>query len=92
MGAPWDALLERNAAGRQPIGAPVLVVQGTADPLVPAAVTEAFVQRLCQFGATVDFRRYPDVGHGAVIAAAMPDMLAWATGRTRGEPAPSTCA
>ncbi|MCD6033766.1 MAG: hypothetical protein K0S78_5952 [Thermomicrobiales bacterium] len=92
MGAPWDALLERNAAGRQPIGAPVLVVQGMADPLVPAAVTEAFVQRLCQLGATVQLRSYPDVGHGAVIAAAMPDMLTWATDRLQAEPAPSTCA
>ena len=35
MAAPWDILLERNAAGRKPISAPVMVVQGTADPLVP---------------------------------------------------------
>jgi pimeloyl-ACP methyl ester carboxylesterase len=90
--APWAALLERNAAGGQPIGAPVLVVQGTADPLVPAAATEAFVQRLCQLGAAVELRLYPGFGHGAVIAAAMPDILAWANGRLGGEPAPSTCA
>jgi hypothetical protein len=63
-----------------------------ADPLVPAAVTEAFVQRLCQLGATVQLRSYPDVGHGAVIAAAVPDMLTWATDRLQAEPAPSTCA
>ena len=89
--APWDALLERNAAGRQPIGAPVLVVQGAADPLVPAEVTQAFVQRLCRLGAAAQLRLYPEVGHGPVIAAAMPDMLAWAAGRRHGEPAPSTC-
>ena len=68
-----------------------LVVQGTADPLVPAAATEALVQRLCQLGATVQLRLYPDVGHGAVIAAAMPDMLTWAAARQQGDPAPSSC-
>jgi pimeloyl-ACP methyl ester carboxylesterase len=76
MAVPWDILLERNAAGRQPISAPVLVVQGTTDPLVPPTSTEAFVQRLCDLGSAVQFTRYPDVGRGTVIAAAMPDMLA----------------
>jgi pimeloyl-ACP methyl ester carboxylesterase len=88
---PWAELLERNAAGRQPISAPVLVVQGMADPLVPAATTEAFVQRLCRLGSDVQLNLYPDVGHGAVIAAAMPDMLAWAADRKNGEALSSTC-
>jgi pimeloyl-ACP methyl ester carboxylesterase len=91
MAAPWAALLERNAAGRQPIGAPVLVVQGTDDPLVPAPTTEAFVDRLCGLGTDVQMRLYPDVGHGAVITAAMPDMLAWAAARRVGKAEPSTC-
>ena len=84
-------LLERNAAGRVPISAPVLVVQGTADPLVPIATTEAFVQRLCLLGSDVQLNLYPEVGHGAVIAKAMPDMLAWIADRQAGEPASSTC-
>ena len=91
MAPPWDILLERNAAGRLPISAPILVVQGTADPLVPLATTEAFVQRLCGLGSAVQFNRYPDVGHGAVIAAAMPDMLAWAAHQQEGNDASSTC-
>jgi len=91
MAAPWVEFLERNAAGRQPISAPVLVVQGTADPLVPAATTEAFVRRLCRLGSDVQFNRYPEVGHGAVIAAAMPDMLAWAADRQDGKASSSTC-
>jgi alpha-beta hydrolase superfamily lysophospholipase len=91
MAAAWTDLLERNAAGRQPIAAPVLVVQGTADLLVPAAATEALVSRLCQLGTTVQLTLYPEIGHGAVIATAMSDMLAWANARRNGEPAPSTC-
>jgi pimeloyl-ACP methyl ester carboxylesterase len=90
-GPPWDNLLERNAAGRQPISAPVLVVQGTADLLVPATTTEAFVQRLCRLGSDVQLNRYPEVGHGAVISAAMRDMLTWAADRRNGSPASSTC-
>jgi pimeloyl-ACP methyl ester carboxylesterase len=91
MAAPWAELLERNAAGRQPISEPVLVVQGTADPLVPAATTDAFVQRLCRLGSDVQLNLYSQVGHGAVIAAAMPNMLAWAAERRIGSPASSTC-
>jgi pimeloyl-ACP methyl ester carboxylesterase len=91
MAPPWDILLERNAAGRQPISAPVLVVQGTADPLVPVATTEAFVQRLCLLGSDVQLNLYPEVGHGAVIAAAMPDMLVWAAGRPQGNAASASC-
>jgi pimeloyl-ACP methyl ester carboxylesterase len=91
MAPPWDILLERNAAGRMRISAPVMVVQGTADPLVPVATTEAFVERLCGLGSAVQVNRYPDVGHGAVIAAAMPDMLAWAADQQQGNGASSTC-
>jgi pimeloyl-ACP methyl ester carboxylesterase len=91
MAPPWADLLEQNAAGRLPISAPVLVVQGGADPLVPAATTEAFVQRLCLLGSAVQLTRYPEVGHGAVIAEAMPDMLAWAIDRMAEKPTASTC-
>jgi len=88
---PWIEPLERNAAGRAPTAAPVLVVQGTADLLVPSAVTETFVQRLCDTGTTVRLDLYPDVGHGAVIAAAMPDILTWVSDRLSGAPANSEC-
>ena len=60
---------------------------GNGRPLVPRP-REALVRRLCQ-GTDVQFRRYPNVGHGAVIAAAMPDMLAWAADRREGDPASS---
>jgi pimeloyl-ACP methyl ester carboxylesterase len=89
--APWAGLLAQNAAGQQRIDMPVLVAQGTADPLVPVAVTEALVGQLCRLGTDVELRRYPDVAHGAVIAAAMPDMLAWARERLAGRPTASTC-
>jgi pimeloyl-ACP methyl ester carboxylesterase len=90
--APWSDLLTQNAAGRQPINAPVLVVQGTADPLVPSAASEALVRQMCALGTDVEFLLYPEVGHGAVIAAAMPDMLTWASDRLAGRPATPSCA
>ena len=87
----WIEPMERNAAGRTPTAAPVLVVQGTADPLVPSAATESFVQRLCDNGTTVRLDLYPDVAHGAVITAAMPDILTWVSDRLSGAPPTSTC-
>ncbi|MFN8589818.1 MAG: alpha/beta fold hydrolase [Thermomicrobiales bacterium] len=90
--SPWSERIEQNAAGRQPIAAPVLVLQGAADPLVPVAVTDAFVARLRAAGTSVDYIVYPGVAHGAVIAAAMPDILAWSADRMAGDPSTSTCA
>ena len=62
-----------------------------ADPLVPADTTEAWVRRSCQLGTDVQLRLYPEAGHGAVIAVAMPDMLAWAIDRMAEKPVASTC-
>lgn len=91
LGQPWTGRIEQNAAGRQPIAAPVLVVQGTADPLVPAAATQAWVNRLCALGTDVELTLYPDVGHGAVIAAAMPGILTWIGDRRAGKAPASAC-
>lgn len=87
----WAGLLERNAAGGSPEKSPVLVVQGTDDPLVPSAATRAFVRKLCHNGTSVRLNLYPEVGHGAVIRTAMPDILDWAGDRPSRTPAGSTC-
>ena len=59
------------------IGGSVLVVQGAADQDVPALVTDAAVRHLRAFGSAITYRRYPGLGHDAVIGPSSCDVLAW---------------
>ena len=84
-------LLHQNSAGNRPAGAPLLIVQGSADTTIPHALTDAFVKKACAAGDTVDYRTYPGATHPSVIVAAQGDIVAWLRDRVAGTPAPSTC-
>jgi acetyl esterase/lipase len=88
----WTRRLEENRAGMRPAGAPLLVWQGAADDLVPAALTADFVARVCPRGGAVDYREYPGADHATVLAAARDDVLAFFAARVRGDRPASTCA
>jgi alpha-beta hydrolase superfamily lysophospholipase len=84
-------LLHENSAGNRPAGAPVLIVQGTADTTVPRVLTDAFTTKACAAGDTVDYRTYDGATHGSVIQAAQDDVVQWLKDRVAGKPAPTTC-
>jgi dipeptidyl aminopeptidase/acylaminoacyl peptidase len=46
------------------IKAPLLVVQGANDPIVPASESEKIVEKIKAKGGTVKYVRFPDEGHG----------------------------
>ncbi len=79
-----------NTPGQQRPEAPVLIVQGDADPIVPVPTVDAFVGRLCALGATVEYARYEGGDHTSVIATSRELVLGWLAARRDGEPAPST--
>jgi dienelactone hydrolase len=85
------ALLHHNSAGNRPAGAPVLIVQGTADTTIPKVLSDAFTAKACAAGDTVDYRTYDGATHGSVIVAAQDDVVAWLKDRVSGKPAPTTC-
>jgi pimeloyl-ACP methyl ester carboxylesterase len=92
LGIPaLQALLHQNSAGNRPAGAPLLVVQGTADTTIPQVLSDAFAKKACAAGDTVDYRTYLGATHGSVIVVAQDDIVAWLTDRADGKPAPSTC-
>ena len=68
-------ILHTNTAGNRPAGAPVLVVQGTADFLVPQQLTDLFVQKACAAGDTVDYRLIAGANHGIELDARRPTTL-----------------
>jgi pimeloyl-ACP methyl ester carboxylesterase len=87
---PWSTGLAADSAGAVRIGAPILIVQGTADQLYPANIAASFVRHICTRGEAVDYRTYPQIGHAVTIAAAR-GIIAWITGRFASRPPPSTC-
>ncbi len=84
-------LLHENSAGNRPAGAPVLIVQGSADTTIPKVLTDAFDAKACAAGDTVDYRVYDGATHGSVIVAAQDDVVRWLKDRVAGKPAPTTC-
>jgi alpha-beta hydrolase superfamily lysophospholipase len=90
---PWKDLAERNTPGSTRSDAPVLILQGTADPQVSARSTVEVARRLCGVGDTVDLQLFEGVGHGAAVftPARVLAALAWVDARFSGTPAASTC-
>lgn len=88
-----DRLRENSPRG--PIGVPVLIAQGDADPLVLPRQQARFVADRCAEGVAVDARVYAGLDHLSLVAASSPltdDLLAWTSARFAGEAGASTCA
>jgi alpha-beta hydrolase superfamily lysophospholipase len=85
------AIVRANSYGNRPAGAPLLVVQGTADQAVPQVVTDAFVKKACAAGDTVDYLLVPGADHGGELPAAASDIAAWFADRVSGATTTSTC-
>ncbi len=86
-----DAAL--NRPGQAPIAAPLLVVQGTADRLVPAATTAAFVRDQLCGAAGDDVEELVEHGadHTDILGAALPAVLQWFEQRLFGVAAAPGC-
>ncbi|WP_291036670.1 lipase family protein [Herbiconiux sp.] len=74
---PWQTMLQQNSAGNSPITVPVFVAQGLADRLVHPDATKGYVQLLCSQGTDVSFHELPDVTHGLIAEAAVPELMLW---------------
>jgi hypothetical protein len=85
------AALQQDRAGDVATPAPLLIVQGGRDALVPQAETDAFVQRACALGDRVDYRVLPTEDHVGARDASVNDVAAWMAARVAGLPAASTC-
>lgn len=88
---PSRAILEESMPGRARSVAPILLVQGGADRVVTPTRTQAFLQRACATGDTVDFRLYPDGTHDTTPALAKTDISVWLEDRLASRPASTTC-
>jgi len=88
---PWRGIMLRNTPGQAPAGAPVFIVQGTADTTVRPTITKQFGEHLCKQGTRVSFMLMKGVSHTFAAKNSVRQALAWMGDRFRGLPAPSDC-
>ena len=87
----WARLLAENSPGSARTPAPILLVQGDRDELVPLSSTRALERRLCGLGDTVELRVYPGQDHLRSAGASATDVVAWIGARLAGSPPSVTC-
>ena len=82
-----------NAPGAAPTPAPILIVQGTADEVVPADRTTGFVgDQLCrQQYDSVDYVVEPGVGHAQALDDSGPRIGRWLQARFTGSTGTDSC-
>ncbi len=90
--AAWQEHLEQNDPGHSPTYAPILIVQGEEDLLIPYRLDEQFAQMVCaRQHDRVTFDLYPTGGHYTATVQSRSAVLKWVAARFASEPAPSTC-
>jgi dipeptidyl aminopeptidase/acylaminoacyl peptidase len=87
---PWKTIAEKNNPGATRTNAPILIIQGDADPIVAPDVTARLADELCAEGETVDLRLLTGTAHVDAGHVAVPDVVQWIADRFAGKPAPTT--
>jgi alpha-beta hydrolase superfamily lysophospholipase len=89
--ASWTAVLTLNTPGNTATLKPVLVIHGDRDEVVPVAVSEVLMERLCSKRVIAELRRYPGADHASVIVEAQDEITSWIDERSKGSSAASSC-
>ena len=77
----WLEALDANQPGTSRIDAPVLILHGADDELVPVETSAVLQESLQKLGTAVDRVVYPGAGHADVALTSLTDVLAWITKR-----------
>jgi pimeloyl-ACP methyl ester carboxylesterase len=89
--ADWVATFDVNSPGAVAPTAPVLIIHGSADTVVPPILSEMIADDYCALGVTVQRIVYDGADHSTVITAALSTVQAWIADRLAGTPAPTSC-
>ncbi|WP_236735137.1 alpha/beta fold hydrolase [Mycolicibacterium elephantis] len=82
------AHLQRMSLPQRPATAPMLVLFGGEDALVPQEWTDRALRAACGMGDVIDIQLQPDKGHAAIDVSSA---FGWVNARFRDEPAPDSC-
>ncbi|HEX2054720.1 MAG TPA: lipase family protein [Actinomycetota bacterium] len=80
----WAEAIAQNTPGRRQTEAPVLLVHGNQDRVVPVEVTQLLFDRLCRMGVPAERQVYGGVDHGEILSASRDDVLEWIGAREDG--------
>jgi alpha-beta hydrolase superfamily lysophospholipase len=87
----WRRELLLNTPGRVASPVPVLIVQGTRDPIVPLTTSTKLFQRLCSTTQAAELDVVDHASHGDVVADSRATYLSWMQQRFAGLAPPSNC-
>ena len=86
---PWSDLILSNTPANVS-GAPVLLAQGTDDPVVKPQITTRFASRLCKAGSPVRFLEM-SADHLSIATRSVGEVLEWTAARFTGTQPGSDC-
>jgi pimeloyl-ACP methyl ester carboxylesterase len=84
----WADRITTNNPAQLSTPIPLFIYHGDADTTVPVGVSAAMQTKYCKLGVISQRKVYPGKGHVDVIAAALTDLLAFATTRWAGATPP----
>lgn len=93
MNAAFAARIAENTPNH-PIAAPLLIAQGIIDVVVPFPATDAYVQDRCAAGQRLEYWRFTNLGHGAIIWPGSEfenRLMSWTRARFAGQRQASGC-
>jgi len=88
---PWPKYLIENSPGHAPAGAPLFIVQGSADTTVEPHFTRSFAAAACARGEVLDYEELAGVGHLNVARKSSQPAAAWIQNRFAGLKPPDNC-
>ena len=89
--SPLRRVLAANEPAAYPPDVPVLILQGTADAVVPQSLTDLLVPDLCRQDVPLQYKTYAGVDHRGVVEASVSDVQAWLAQRLNGQVPATTC-
>jgi alpha-beta hydrolase superfamily lysophospholipase len=88
---PWQTIAMENTP-RGAIDAPILLMHGTTDSVIPFDASVAEAAHRCAEGENVQFMRYPGDDHNQVMVSSAVATVGWIEDRFAGRPAAPNCA
>ncbi|MBW4429247.1 MAG: lipase family protein [Nostoc desertorum CM1-VF14] len=77
----WKKKFIKNAIGQKGSDIPVLVMQGTADNIIPPDSTDLYVRDACEHNTPIFYKKYIGKDHRSLLLAAEVDFTTWISDR-----------
>jgi dienelactone hydrolase len=87
----WAQALAANEPGTVKIPAPVFIVHGDADTLIPVGTSATLMTVMCSKGTSVSRKVYAGADHASAALVSLIDVSSWLADRVLGRAAKNGC-